>query len=293
MDKTLQMRSSSYAEPSLRPEQRFCTASVRTSCGTSIIAPRAADLNAAYRRDGLARARWHWTGVEVFLAVVFILVLTVAWRHGLSQSPWATGVKEVADTTAVTPPQVSKAVDTQPLGGVVPSPSAMPGLVVEQGKPLSISPEHISPEQRRLVDFITQRYRAASDLVHEIVSETYAIAREHKIDPLLILAMVAVESQFDPFAQSPRGAQGLMQILTRVHTAKFEQLGGVSAVFDPVTNLRVGVGILKEYLSRDANIEQALKTYVGAANLPSDHGYGQRVMLARSKLEEAAKAPGR
>lgn len=293
MDKTLQMRSSSYAEPSLRPEQRFCTASVRTSCGTSIIAPRAADLNAAYRRDGLARARWHWTGVEVFLAVVFILVLTVAWRHGLSQSPWATGVKEVADTTAVTPPQVSKAVDTQPLGGVVPSPSAMPGLVVEQGKPLSISPEHISPEQRRLVDFITQRYRAASDLVHEIVSETYAIAREHKIDPLLILAMVAVESQFDPFAQSPRGAQGLMQILTRVHTAKFEQLGGVSAVFDPVTNLRVGVGILKEYLSRDANIEQALKTYVGAANLPSDHGYGQRVMLARSKLEEAAKAPDR
>jgi len=288
MDKTLQMRSSSYAEPSLRPEQRFCTASVRTSCGTSIIAPRAADLNAAYRRDGLARARWHLTGVEVFLAVVFILVLTVAWRHGLSQSPWATGVKEVADTTAVTPPQVSKAVDTQPLGGVVPSLSAMTDLAADYGKPPSIS-----AEQRRLIDFIVQRYRATSDVVHDIVSEAYVIASEQKIDPLLILAMVAVESQFDPFAQSPRGAQGLMQILTRVHVARFEQLGGVAAVFDPVTNLRVGVGILKEYLGRDGNIEQALKTYVGAANLPSDHGYGQRVMLARSKLEEAAKSPGR
>ncbi|NCZ74396.1 MAG: lytic transglycosylase domain-containing protein, partial [Betaproteobacteria bacterium] len=40
----------------------------------------------------------------------------------------------------------------------------------------------------------------------------------------------------------------------------------MAAVFDPVTNLRVGVGILKEYLSRDATLEQALKTYVGAAN---------------------------
>ena len=293
MDKTLQMTARSGAEPSLSPEQKYRAASVRASGGTSIIVPRATDLNAAYRQDGSKQARWHWTGVEFCRAVVFALVLAVAWRHGLSQSPWAIAFKEVAETTTMTPPRVSKAVDTLSLGGVVLSPSAMPGLVAEQRKPLSISPEHISPEQRRLVDFITQRYRAASDLVHEIVSETYAIAREHKIDPLLILAMVAVESQFDPFAQSPRGAQGLMQILTRVHVARFEQLGGVAAVFDPVTNLRVGVGILKEYLGRDGNIEQALKTYVGAANLPSDHGYGQRVMLARSKFEEAAKSPGR
>jgi soluble lytic murein transglycosylase-like protein len=154
-----------------------------------------------------------------------------------------------------------------------------------------VKPRVLSPEQQRLVDFIVQRYRAASDVVYAVVGETYSIAKEQRIDPLLILAMVAVESQFDPLAQSPRGAQGLMQILTRVHAAKFEPLGGVAAVFDPVSNLRVGVGILKEYLVRDESLEQALKTYVGAANLPSDHGYGQKVMMARSKLEAVAKAP--
>jgi len=168
--------------------------------------------------------------------------------------------------------------------------SGVPSVAKAQAQALSVKP--LSPEQLRIVDFIVDRYQAASDLARDIVSESYAIAFEQKLDPLLILAMVAVESGFDPLAQSPRGAQGLMQILTRVHAAKFEHLGGVAAVFDPVSNLRVGVGILKEYLSRDASLEKALKTYVGAANLPSDHGYGQRVLLARSKLEQAARQVG-
>ena len=213
--------------------------------------------------------------LELFPLALICLLLCFAWRHGLSQSPW-----------------MQSRFDThKPSTDLVQADSSgVPSVAKAQAQALSVKP--LSPEQLRIVDFIVDRYQAASDLARDIVSESYAIALEQKLDPLLILAMVAVESGFDPLAQSPRGAQGLMQILTRVHAAKFEHLGGVAAVFDPVSNLRVGVGILKEYLSRDASLEKALKTYVGAANLPSDHGYGQRVLLARSKLEQAARQVG-
>jgi len=145
----------------------------------------------------------------------------------------------------------------------------------------------LSVEQDRLADFIADRYRVAEDLVSEVVSAAYEIAQEHRLDPLLVLAVVAVESRFDPLAQSPRGAQGLMQVLTRVHAKRFEAFGGVATVFDPITNLRVGVAILSEYLRRDESIESALKAYVGAAHLPHDRGFGGRVMQTRSEMERA------
>lgn len=157
----------------------------------------------------------------------------------------------------------------------------------ERFGPAPRAPVTLSAEQDRLAAFIAQRYQVAIDMVSEVVSASYAIAREHRLDPLLILAVVAVESRFDPLAQSPKGAQGLMQILTRVHAGRFEAFGGVAAVFDPITNLRVGVAILHEYLRRDDSLSEALKAYVGAAHLPHDRGFGARVLQARSDLEQA------
>ncbi|MHC5879399.1 lytic transglycosylase domain-containing protein, partial [Streptococcus pyogenes] len=87
------------------------------------------------------------------------------------------------------------------------------------------------------------------------------------IDPTLILAVMAIESGFNPFAQSSVGAQGLMQVMTNVHSEKYRHFGGEYAAFDPLSNLRVGVKILREYISRAGSVEGGLKWYVGAANL--------------------------
>ena len=78
---------------------------------------------------------------------------------------------------------------------------------------------------------------------------------------------MAIESSFNPFAQSPVGAQGLMQVMTRVHGEKYEAFGGNHAAFDPVTNLRVGVQVLQECIARAGGLEAGLRFYVGAANL--------------------------
>jgi hypothetical protein len=110
-----------------------------------------------------------------------------------------------------------------------------------------------------------------------------------KLDPTLILAIMAIESGFNPFAQSPVGAQGLMQVMTRVHTEKYEDFGGQLAAFDPLANLRVGVKVLQECIARAGSLEGGLKFYVGAANLESDGGYTAKVLAEHQRLLRVAQ----
>jgi soluble lytic murein transglycosylase-like protein len=108
------------------------------------------------------------------------------------------------------------------------------------------------------------------------------------LDPTLLLAIMAVESSFNPFAQSAVGAQGLMQVMTRIHDDKYQPFGGSFAAFDPVTNLRVGAQVLKECISRAGSLEGGLKSYVGASNLPDDGGYADKVLAEQSHLRMVA-----
>mgnify|MGYP001171486502 FL=1 len=121
-----------------------------------------------------------------------------------------------------------------------------------------------------------------------LVAEAYELGTRAKLDPTLILAVMAIESRFNPFAQSPVGAQGLMQVMTRVHTDKYESVGGSLAAFDPVTNLRVGVKVLQECIARAGSIEGGLRYYVGAANLTDDGGYAAKVLAEHFRLSQVA-----
>lgn len=143
-------------------------------------------------------------------------------------------------------------------------------------------------EQANIIRFIASRYRVTLEATSEFVHHAYQAARDARIDPLLVLAVMSVESSFDPRAQSSAGAQGLMQVHTRVHVEKFLPFGGIRAAFDPVANIRVGSAILREYLQRDGSVEAALKSYVGAALLDNDGGYGAKVLNARDRIAAAA-----
>jgi len=123
------------------------------------------------------------------------------------------------------------------------------------------------------------------------VTEAYEIGKRNKLDPTLILAIIAIESSFNPFAQSSVGAQGLMQVMTSVHTDKYEGFGGQLAAFDPVANLRVGVKVLQECIARAGSLEGGLRYYVGAANLPHDGGYAAKVLAEHFRLRQVAGRP--
>src|SRR5205085_1923344 len=107
-------------------------------------------------------------------------------------------------------------------------------------------------------------------------------------DPLLILAVMAIESGLNPFAESPVGAKGLMQVMAKVHTDKFQKVGGTEAALNPVANIHVGAQILKDYVTRTGSVEAALKSYVGAGASDDDSGYGAKVVAEWRRLKQVA-----
>ena len=149
-------------------------------------------------------------------------------------------------------------------------------------------PRELTRQQAAVAQWLARRYKVAPEPVSRLVTEAWRVGSRVGLDPTLILAIMAIESSFNPFAQSPVGAQGLMQVMTHVHDDKYEQFGGNFAAFDPVTNLRVGVQVLKECIARAGSVEAGLRFYVGAANLSDDGGYALKVLSEQSHLQAVA-----
>jgi soluble lytic murein transglycosylase-like protein len=145
-----------------------------------------------------------------------------------------------------------------------------------------------SRQQEWVTNWLSKRYRVAADATDMLVSAAYATAKEMKLDPLLILSVMAIESGFNPFAESPVGAQGLMQVMSKIHHDKFQDHGGLKAALNPAANIRVGSQILKEYVTRGGSVEAGLKLYVGAGAFDSDSGYGARVLAEYRRLKDVA-----
>lgn len=150
------------------------------------------------------------------------------------------------------------------------------------------NPKDLPKEQAAVAFWLSKKYRVAPEPLSVLVAEAYEIGTRAKIDPTLILAIMAIESSFNPFAESAVGAQGLMQVMTRVHTDKYQSFGGHFAAFDPVSNLRVGVKVLQECIARAGSVEGGLRYYVGAANMPDDGGYAAKVMAEHFRLRQVA-----
>ena len=169
-------------------------------------------------------------------------------------------------------------------GTVVEPESLVSGNQVTVESSLADTPKVLSSQQAAVASWISKKYSVAQEPVGTLVAEAFDIGHKVKLDPTLILAIMAIESGFNPFAQSPVGAQGLMQVMTKVHHEKYAKIGGRLAAFDPVANLRVGVKVLQECITRAGSIEGGLKYYVGAANLESDGGYANKVMAERARM---------
>lgn len=148
-------------------------------------------------------------------------------------------------------------------------------------------PSDLPRDQANVALWLSRKYRVAPEPLSVLVAEAFHIGEKIQLDPTLILAVMAIESRFNPFAQSSYGAQGLMQVLTRVHTDKYEDFGGKLAAFDPVTNLRVGVQVLRDCIRRAGSVEGGLRLYVGAVTVDGSD-YVNKVMGEHLRLRDVA-----
>jgi Transglycosylase SLT domain len=191
-------------------------------------------------------------------------------------------------SVALMRPDVREEAEHKLLGWLLERQSADVTLLSEPADRVTAAdPSDLPREQARLAEWISKKYRVAAEPVGALVAEAYAQGRRIQIDPTLILAVMAVESGFNPYAQSAMGAQGLMQVLTRIHTHRYEDFGGRLAAFDPISNLRVGVQVLKDCIRIQGSVEGGLRMYLGGG-ADGGAGYTSKVLGLQQRMRSAA-----
>jgi hypothetical protein len=190
--------------------------------------------------------------------------------------------------TLTTRPEIRQAGETQLMGWLQSRQDAaigfMPNNKLSERNTSGPIAQSLPKQQAALAFWLSKKYSVAPEPISALVAEAFEVGANAKLEPTLILAVMAIESGFNPFAQSAAGAQGLMQVMTKVHSEKYQTFGGKLAAFDPVSNLRVGVKVLQECIARAGTLEGGLKSYVGAANLEDDGGYAVKVIAEHNRL---------
>ena len=145
-------------------------------------------------------------------------------------------------------------------------------------------------ERKAVTSHLTKKFGLSPEDTAHYVAQAIAVGKEVNLDPTLILAVMAIESSFNPRAESRAGAQGLMQVRTHVHQEKFEPYGGPLAAFIPEANIRVGALILKACIAKAGSLEAGLKNYLGAPNAASGiNTYTGKVFSEREELRSIAR----
>jgi soluble lytic murein transglycosylase-like protein len=128
-----------------------------------------------------------------------------------------------------------------------------------------------------ITEYLNDRCGKKCFHVNTMINEAVQIASEsHKVNPDVIIAVMQVESKFNPKAEN-MSSKGLMQVNLRYHRKKFS---GTNP-FNIYANVYVGTSILKECMDRRGNnLTRALKCYNGGG----DPGYVKKVMTALNNV---------
>ena len=210
-------------------------------------------------------AAMHAHGTFMILALA-VLMTGAAWL-----------VEQEANASVTSIPPGSQEPASQPEA----APAAATAAATHEAPPAAAEPR----ENRRyklLSEFLAKRYRVSQAVTLDLVTIAHAAGHQVGIDPLLIISVMAVESRFNPIAESVMGAKGLMQIIPRYHTDKLQEFGGAKAVFEPEANIFVGSKIIKEYMVRTGSLDSALQLYAGSTSEQND--YFGKVMNEKERL---------
>ena len=145
-------------------------------------------------------------------------------------------------------------------------------------------------EKIRVAKWIARKYRVSNEAVREIVEISFSAGDKFEVDPYVVIAIIAIESSFNPLAESGAGALGLMQVMPLIHRKKFEKYGGFEKSLDVKVNIYVGTEILKNFYLRYGNYQRALLAYVGVSQ-NSNSSYPKKVLRLRDRLKKLIKMP--
>ena len=160
----------------------------------------------------------------------------------------------------------------------------------ESGDRSSVAAERpqLTPAMQSALESISRRYRVSNHALLPVFEAAQDAGRERNIDPMLLIAIISIESGFNPYSQSVMGAQGLMQVIPRFHQDKIPEWAGNQPFLDPVSNVYIGTHVLQEAISRQGDLMLGLQYYAGALS-DEDLGYANKVLAEKLRLSQAPR----
>ncbi len=241
----------------------------------------------------LARSVFALLGVGIALAVALPQAREML-LHRMDALAWKSEVR----SALITPPgrtaiPLASLADAAAARGLDPFLKAGFGMTADAGLIRAAAATDATRDERLAVtQYIAKRYRVADEVISGFVDTAYRAGEDYSVDPLIVLAVMATESRYNPIAESVVGAKGLMQIIAKFHPEKLADHGGEAALFEPVVNIRVGAQILREYDRRYGDMKTALQMYAGASD-DSDTRYASKVFAERARLRKVLARSGR
>jgi hypothetical protein len=144
------------------------------------------------------------------------------------------------------------------------------------------APDAGLPALSDITAMLRAQFRVAPLESMKIARAVLIEADRHAISPILLLAVMSVESSFDRHAVSNAGARGLMQVLPAAHP---QLIADTTDLSDPAINVRIGTTILRGYLDESGgDLDAALLRYSGGGR-----GYARRVVLRMQHLDASLR----
>jgi hypothetical protein len=216
------------------------------------------------------------TGISAFLYFGLIIALLF---FGLGHIDTVTGA------TAGGAPEKSLPALSEAL-----SPLTKASLAVPEAVPITVL-ETLTPRMHAALDHVSRRYRVSPEALLPVFRTVQASGRERQLDPLLIIAIIGIESSFNPISESTMGALGLMQVMPRFHLDKLPAGAEKTLFLDPVINIQVGTHVLQESIQRNGGLIAGLQQFAGAIN-DEQQTYATKVLAEKERLEQAARRSG-
>lgn len=159
----------------------------------------------------------------------------------------------------------------------------------QSARPIPAKPEPLDKKAQKAAEYIATTYHIAREASELIVRESVKAGKANSVDPILILAIIGVESRFNPISESQAGALGLTQTMAEYHPEKVAKIvNDQGHILNIADNIQLGSKIIGEYMRKYGNNETlALQQYNGSLNDKS-RAYSSRVLELKSKFDRAS-----
>lgn len=228
------------------------------------------------------------------IGILAVLALLYAWAYPARLGRWigsAAPAPAAAPATQSAPPPaptVASAVAPPPTApSVAAAPLASsPASASLQHTAAPVPPVKASARQAAVARWLGTKYRTAPSAIEALIVEADRLSASYRLSPNLLIAVMAVESNFHPYIQSDAGAQGLMQVMPAMSASRYEKYGGKASFIDPMVSLKVGAEILRDCVEEKGSETEALRYYFGGG--PASGAYIDKVRAEQARLNQVA-----